>query len=82
LHKEVLSDLGSLPYVIRLIKSGRTRWAVKKNPLQGFSAETLDVLGVDGSIILKWVLTKLDWIDEAQNRDRAVVSRVMKLWLP
>ena len=26
--------------------------------LQGFSAETLDVLDLDGSIILKWVLTK------------------------
>ena len=30
----------------------------EQKSLQGFSAETLDVLDVDGSIILKWVLTK------------------------
>jgi hypothetical protein len=30
----------------------------EEKPLQGFSAETLGVLDVDGSIILKWVLTK------------------------
>jgi hypothetical protein len=30
----------------------------EQKSLQGFSAETLDVLDVDESIILKWVLTK------------------------
>jgi hypothetical protein len=30
----------------------------EQKSLQGFSVETLDVLGVGGSIILKWVLTK------------------------
>jgi hypothetical protein len=31
---------------------------VEQKSLKGFSAETLDVLDVDGSIILKWGLTK------------------------
>jgi hypothetical protein len=41
--------------------------------------------GVDGRIILKWILKKLDggvdWINMAQDRDRwrAVVSTVMNL---
>jgi hypothetical protein len=44
--------------------------------------------GVDGRIILKWILEKgdggMDWIDLAQYRDRwrAVVSAVMNLRVP
>jgi hypothetical protein len=45
-------------------------------------------LGVDGRIILKWILEKwdggMDWIDVAQERDRwrAVVNAVMNLRVP
>jgi hypothetical protein len=48
----------------------------------------LEDLGVDGRIILKWILEKLDvnmdWIDLAQDRDRwrAVVNAVMNLRVP
>jgi hypothetical protein len=45
--------------------------------------------GVDGRIILKWILKKwdgrgMDWIDMAQDRDRcrAFVSAVMNLRIP
>jgi hypothetical protein len=48
----------------------------------------LEDLGVDGRIILKWILEKwhggMDWIDLAQDRDRwrAVVNAVMNLRVP
>ena len=48
----------------------------------------LEVLGVDGRIILKWILKKsdggMDWFDLVQNRDkwRAVVNEVMNLRVP
>jgi hypothetical protein len=44
--------------------------------------------GVDGRIILKWILKKwdggMDWIELAQDRDRwqALVNGVMKLRVP
>jgi hypothetical protein len=44
--------------------------------------------GVDGRIILKWMLRKwyggMDWIELAQDRDkwRALVNAVMKLRVP
>jgi hypothetical protein len=45
--------------------------------------------GVDGRIILKWILKNwdgggMDWIDMAQDRDmwRALVSAVMNLRVP
>jgi hypothetical protein len=44
--------------------------------------------GVDGRIILKWILKKwdggMDWIDMAQYRDRwrALVNAVMKFRVP
>jgi hypothetical protein len=49
----------------------------------------LEDLGVDGRIILKWILKEVgwegvDWIDMAQDRDRwrAVVSAVMNPRVP
>ena len=48
-------------------------------------ADHLEDLGVDGRIILEWILEKwdggMDWIDLAQDRDgwRAVVNAVMNL---
>ena len=44
--------------------------------------------GVNGRIILKWVLEKwagrMDWICMVQDRDRwwAVVNAVLNLWVP
>ena len=44
--------------------------------------------GVDRMIILKWLLEKwdggIDWIDQAQDRDRCrvLVNTVMNLWVP
>ena len=43
--------------------------------------------GVDGRVILKWILEKWDggmgWIDLAEDRDRwrALVNVVMNLWV-
>jgi hypothetical protein len=48
----------------------------------------LEDLGLDGRIILKWILKKwvggMDWIDLAQDRDRwrALVNAVMNLRVP
>jgi hypothetical protein len=49
----------------------------------------LEDVGIDGSIILKWIFKEwdgggIDWIDLAQDRDRwrAVVNAVMNLWFP
>jgi hypothetical protein len=48
----------------------------------------LEDQGIDGMIILKWILQKLrgslDWIDLAQYRDswRALVNTVMNLQVP
>jgi hypothetical protein len=42
--------------------------------------------GIDGKIILKWILggEGADWIDLAQDRDRwqALVYTVMNFWVP
>jgi len=45
--------------------------------------------GVDGRIILRWIFRKwnvwgMDWIDEAQHRDRwqALVNEAMNLRVP
>jgi hypothetical protein len=49
---------------------------------------TLEDPGVDGRIIIKWILEKwergMDWINLAQDRDRwwAVVYAVMNLRVP
>ena len=50
--------------------------------------ECLEDLGIDGRIILTWLLKKLyagmDWIDLDQYKDRwrALVNAVMNLWVP
>ena len=50
--------------------------------------EYLQDLGVDGRIILKWIMRKLDenlkWINLAQDRDRwqAVVNALMNFRIP
>jgi len=45
--------------------------------------------GIDGSIILSWILRKynvegMDWIDLAEDRDRwrTIVNAIMNLWVP
>jgi hypothetical protein len=44
--------------------------------------------GVDGRIILKWILKKwdggMDWIELAQGKDRwrTLVNVVMDVWVP
>jgi hypothetical protein len=62
--------------------------------IQDFGGENLreighlEVLGVDGSIILRCIFRKwgggMDWIDLAQDRDRwrALVNAVMNLRVP
>ena len=48
----------------------------------------LEVLVVDGSVVLKWIFNKwdegMDWIDLDQDRDRwrAIVNAVMNLRVP
>jgi hypothetical protein len=48
----------------------------------------LEYPGVDGRIILKWILETwdggMDWIDLAEDRDkwRALVNKVMNLRVP
>jgi hypothetical protein len=47
-----------------------------------------EVIGVDGNIIIKWMLNRwdggMDWIDLAQDkrRRRALLKAEMKLWVP
>jgi hypothetical protein len=47
----------------------------------------LEDRGVDGRIILKWILEEWDggkdWMDVAQDRDRwrSLVNAVVKLWV-
>ena len=70
LHNEELSDLYSLPNIVRIIKSRRMRWAGRvarmgeRKVLYRFWWENLrerDHLGdpgIDGMIILRWIFRK------------------------
>jgi hypothetical protein len=100
LHNEELNDLYSSPNIIRVMKSRRMRWAGhvarmgKREVDTGFwwgdmrEGDHLGDPGIDGRIILKWVLKKwdggMDWIELAQDRDRwrAVVNAIMNLPVP
>jgi hypothetical protein len=81
LHNEELNDLYSSPNIIRVIKSRRMRWArhvarmARGKVHTGFcwgdlrEGDHLRDPGVNGRIILKWILKKLDegidWIELA-----------------
>jgi len=101
LHNEELNDLYCSPSIVRVIKSGRMRWTGHV----AFMEERRGVYrvlvgkpegknhlgdpGVDGRIILRWILRKwnvggMDWIELAQDRNRwpAFVNAVMNLRVP
>jgi len=65
LHNEELSDLYSSPNIARLIKSRRMRWAAYVARMGRGEAYTgggerdhLKDAGLDGRIILRWILRK------------------------
>ena len=85
LHNEELSDLYSLPNILRVIKSRRMRWtghvARMGEGYTGFwwgNLRERDHGGdpeVDGRIILRWIFEEVaggcgDWMELAQDRDR------------
>jgi hypothetical protein len=101
LYNEELSDLYSSLNILRVIKSRRMRMAGhvarmgERIGIFGFwwgnlrERGHLGDPGVDGRIILRWILPEvrcgsMDWIDVAQNRDRwrALVNAAMKLRVP
>jgi hypothetical protein len=85
LYNEELHNLYFSPTIIRVIKSSTMKWRtdIWLESLKG--KYHLQNLGVDGRIILSWIIRKgVDWIYLAQDRDwwRAVVNTVMNLWTP
>jgi len=62
LHNEELNDLYSSPNTVRVIKSRRMRWVGHVARTEGNlrEREHLGDPGVDGRIILRWILTKWD----------------------
>ena len=72
LHNRELNDLHFSPHIVRMIKSRRMRWTGhvarmgREEACKRFSWENLkerdhmEVLGVDGRIILRWIFRKCD----------------------
>ena len=70
LHNDELNDLYSSPYIIRIIKSRRKRWAGHVACMGGAEVYTgfwwgnlgerdlLEDTGVDGKVILRWKFRK------------------------
>jgi hypothetical protein len=70
LHNEELRDLYSLPNIVRVVKSRRTRWAEHVERMGGGEVHTgiwwgnlgerdyLEDLSIDGMIILRWIFGK------------------------
>jgi hypothetical protein len=67
---------------------GDLRNATKFSSENLMGRDHLEELGIDGKIILEWILGKcggnVDWIHLAQNRDQwqAVVDTIMNLQVP
>ena len=74
LHNEELNDLYSLPNIVRVVKSRRMRWAghvARKGEDRGVHRVLVGKpegknywgdQGVDGRIILRWILRKLEGV--------------------
>jgi hypothetical protein len=102
LHNEELNYLYSPPIIVQMIKSRRMRWAGHVAYMgegewyTGFwwgnlrEKDHLENPGIDGGIILRWMIIRkwnvggMDWIDLAEVRDRqqALVNAVMNLKVP
>jgi hypothetical protein len=93
LHNEELHNLYSSPSIIRMINSGRLRWAghlarlsEQRNACRILvgKAEGKSPLGRPRRRLTKIWWGDMDWIDFAQDRDqwKAYVNTVMNHWVP
>jgi len=101
LHIEEVNELYPSPNIIQAIKSKRMRWARHVAHMRESRGAYMVLVGkpggkwpledpgINGRIILKWILKKwdgggTDWIDPAQTKDRrwALVNAVMNLQVP